>query len=354
LQWASGRIAVRHMYIVQGLWLTWYVHLTIPVGTEKYPYIQHLLEFEQRVGGAPVPAWLQKVTTPLILREWIKELRDHPDAEFRSYILNGIKNGFRIGFNRAATCKSASSNMRSAIEKAEVVQEYLKKEVSLGRILGPVPPEKVPAGAQLSPIGIIPKSSQPGKWRIIVDLSSPDTKSVNAGIEPELCSLQHLQLHEVIAEVSRIGRGAQLAKLDIESAYRKIPVHPGDRQLLAVQWAGQTFFDTRLPFGLRSAPKIFSAVTDALQWSMRRQGVSWVAHYLDDYITMGPLSTAVCQKNLDVMLMLCRRLGIPVAPAKCEGPSTILVYLCFELDTDNLVVRLPQAKLQCTLALVQE
>ena len=90
--------------------------------------------------------------------------------------------------------------------------------MSLGRILGPVPPEKVPVGTQLTPVGVIPKSSQLGKWRLIVDLSSPDTKSVNAGIEPELCSLQYLWLDEVIAEVSRIGRGAQVAKLDIESA----------------------------------------------------------------------------------------------------------------------------------------
>ena len=68
----------------------------------------------------------------------------------------------------------------------------------------------------------------------------------------------------------------------------------------------------------------------------------------------GPPSSAVCQNNLDVMLMLCRRLGVLVVPAKCEGPSTVLVYLGFELNTDNMVVRLPQAKLQCTLALVQE
>lgn len=175
----------------------------------------------------------------MILREWIKEKKDHPDAEFRSYILNGIENGFRIGFNRAATCKSASSNMHSAIENVEAVEEYLIKEVSLGRILGLVPPEKVPVGIQLSPVGDIPKSSQPGKWRLIADLSSLDTKSVNAGIELELCSLQYLRLDEVIAEVSRIGRGAQLSKLDIESAYRMIPVHPGDRHLLAVQWAGR-------------------------------------------------------------------------------------------------------------------
>ena len=125
-------------------------------------------------------------------------------------------------------------------------------------------------GTQLCPFGVIPKPSQPGKWRLIVDLSSPDTKSVNAGIAPELCSLQYLRLDNVIAEVVRIGRGAQLAKLDIESAYRMIPVHPGDRHLLGAQWAGQTFFDTRLPFGLRSAPKIFSAVADTLQWLMLR------------------------------------------------------------------------------------
>ena len=127
-----------------------------------------------------------------------------------------------------------------------------------------------------------------------------------------------------------------------------------DNAELTVQWAGQTFFDTRLHFGLRSAPKIFSAVVDGLQWLMLRQGVTWVAHHLDGYITIGPPSSAVCQNNLDVTLMLCRRLGVPVVPAKCEGPSTVLVYLGFELDTDNMVVRLPQAKLQCTLALVQE
>ena len=79
-----------------------------------------------------------------------------------------------------------------------------------------------------------------------------------------------------------------------------------------------------------------------------------MAHYLDDYITLGPPRSSVCQNNLDTMLMLCRRLGVPVAPAKCEGPTTVLVYLGFKLDMDNMVVRLPQAKLQRTLALVQE
>ena len=87
------------MYIGQGLQLMVLCSLDDPAGMEKYPYIHHFLEFEQRVGSVLVPAWLQKVATSLILWEWIKELKDHPDADFRDYILNGIKNGFRVGFN---------------------------------------------------------------------------------------------------------------------------------------------------------------------------------------------------------------------------------------------------------------
>ena len=58
--------------------------------------------------------------------------------------------------------------------------------------------------------------------------------------------------------------GALMAKIDIKSAYRQILVHPDDRHLLGVRLKGVIYLDRALPFGLRSAPKIFSAVSDAL------------------------------------------------------------------------------------------
>ena len=313
------------------------------------------MEFERRTSAWPVPEWLQPVATPLRWSIWAKELEEHPDGKFRTYILNGITKGFRIGFDyRHHQCKSASSNLHSALANARVVQEYLDKEISLGRIIGPVPPAYVPVGTQLSPFGVIPKSGQPGKWRLIVNLSSPEGASVNAGIDSELCSLHYLHLDQVVQEIRKLGRGAKMAKMDIESAYRMVPGHPGDRPLLAVQWAGQTFFDTRLPFGLRSAPKIFSAVADALQWVFKKQGVTWVDHYLDDFITLGPPETATCQANLERMLSSCQRLGVPVAQGKCAGPTSVLVFLGFELDTEQMIIRLPQDKLKRTLSLVQD
>jgi hypothetical protein len=114
--------------------------------------------------------------------------------------------------------------MKSALDNATVVAQYL---VGLGRIIGPISPGQVPASTQLSPIGVIPKSSQPGKWRLIVDLSSPHGRS-----EPELCSLEYLRLDEVVGLIATSGRGIQLV---IASAYRMVPAHPDDRPIHRLQ-----------------------------------------------------------------------------------------------------------------------
>ena len=63
-----------------------------------------------------------------------------------------------------------------------------------------------------------------------------------------------------------------LAKLDIESAYWIIPVHPDDRPLLGMVWKGSLYVDTALPFGLRSSPKLFNALADGLSWILIANG----------------------------------------------------------------------------------
>ena len=54
-----------------------------------------------------------------------------------------------------------------------------------------------------------------------------------------------------------------------------------------MSWEGRVYIDSVLPFGLRSAPLLFSAVADALQWIMKRKGVRLLFHYIDDFITIG-------------------------------------------------------------------
>ena len=104
-------------------------------------------------------------------------------------------------------------------------------------------------------------------------------------------------------------------------------------------------FEGAVPFGLRSALKIFTAVVDALEWCLRQSGVTHIDHYLDDYITMGAPATSECQHNLSLILDRCETLGVPIAPEKLVGPSTCLTFLGIEIDTEEGVMRLPAEKL---------
>ena len=79
-----------------------------------HPYNHHLLEFERAMAGGS-HTWLQRVSSPLRLSEWSYELEGHPDAVLATHVLNGIHNGFHIGFDRSKRCKPSRSNMKSAL-----------------------------------------------------------------------------------------------------------------------------------------------------------------------------------------------------------------------------------------------
>ncbi len=178
-------------------------HTDIP-WDNLYPYTTDLLALD-----ACTPC-----RTPLA---WKHALQTH------NYIINELTDGFRIWVPVWGT---------SHLNKhPEVVTAYLQKEQSLLGPSHPLPPTR---------FGVIPKGHNTGKWRLITDLSHPPMGSVNSGIEPELCSLSYTTVDDIANRILHIGKGALLAKVDIEAAYRLIPVHPDDRP---VQWNGSMFID---------------------------------------------------------------------------------------------------------------
>jgi hypothetical protein len=92
--------------------------------------------------------------------------------------------------------------------------------------------------------------------------------------------MHYASVLDAAAIVRSLGPGSLMAKIDLQNAYRVLPVHPDDHPLLAIRWENSTYVDTALPFGLRSAPKIFSAFADALAWVMHKHGISRQLHYL--------------------------------------------------------------------------
>ena len=264
------------------------------------------------------------------------------------YLIRGLTEGFRIGFGSTAPLHSAPRNMLSARQHPDVVRAYLTKECALGRILGPFPPALIPQlpPLQVNRFGVIPKGHNSGKWRLITDLSYPPGLSVNDGIDSNLCPLTYSSVEQVAAVAASFLPGALLAKIDIESAYHLVPVHPLDRPLRAVEWEGMLYVDPMLPFGLSSAPKIFNAVADALEWCIRAHGVQHIFHYLDDFIVIGPPNSTTCAEALAVLDRTCAQLGVPMADHKRDGPATCLTYLGIEIDTMAGQLCLPHEKLQ--------
>ena len=281
--------------------------------------------------------------TPLVYSHWLTELQGFPDPAVPATVLARICEGFRLGF-KGNHCKSLSANMRSASENPLVVDQYLLTEHSLGRVTGPFVSPLFP-NLHVSWFGVIPKS-QPGKWRLILDLSHPPGLGVNDGIDPEEYAVKYIKVDDAIHHIMKLGRGTLLAKTEVKSAYRLLPVHQDDRPLLGMKWWDKFFVDLALWFGLRSTPRIFSDVADALQWIVQHpHQVSDLLHYLDDFLTLGPPDSPICQVNLNTLLAVSAPLGVPMSPANTVGPTTCLTFLGIELDSVLLECRLPEEKL---------
>lgn len=93
--------------------------------------MEDLLELDrQRPATLPrIPEGMGVVRSPLIVDKWEAGLAAHPDHEFSSLIVMGIRYGFRIGFGyRSRAGPEVSKNMRSASEHPEPIDAYVRSE----------------------------------------------------------------------------------------------------------------------------------------------------------------------------------------------------------------------------------
>ena len=102
-----------------------------------------------------------------------------------------------------------------------------------------------------------------------------------------------------------------MAKINLKSAFRMIPVHSADWDLLGMYWRGQYYVDTCLPFGLHSAAFLFNEYATAIEWIMTHNyQLRHLIHYLDDFfLAAPPPQSFCCQHNLDTFLQVASKLG---------------------------------------------
>ena len=90
-----------------------------------------------------------------------------------------------------------------------------------------------------SALGAVPKNDN--TWCLILDLSSPRSQSVNECISMDEFSVKFTKFDDAVGMVSRLGKGALMAKVDIKHAFRLLLFHSDDWDLLGTFFGGVIF-----------------------------------------------------------------------------------------------------------------
>ena len=255
-----------------------------------------------------------------------------------------LRLGVNLGYIGDRSRIQIGPNLESAIEYPQAIDDNITTELKNGRRKGPYtnPPFHFFFS---NPLGIVFKKGK-SKPRVIHHLSWPRTTapaSVNASTIDFNVKLDAFDM--AIKYVKAIGAGCLMSKIDIESAYRCIPVRPEDWPLLGFQWNGQHYFDIVMQFGLTSATAIFEWYSSAAHYIAEQTcAIKHMVHYVDDFMLMNKTMSAA-KLALDSIIKLFAELGIPIAMNKLEGPSTSMVFLGILFDSVTMTIRLDDEKL---------
>ena len=157
------------------------------------------------------------------------------DTNITNTLVIGFTEGFRILFTITSDPpKHHIENNKSVRDNQGIVQRKLSNEKAKHRIAGPFYPDPFP-NMVYSPLGFVPKKES-GEFRLIHDLSFPKTNSVNLHIQPEFSTVAFQTLDHCVEQLATLGKGAFIAKADLQDAFRIIPVSHLDYRLFGFKF----------------------------------------------------------------------------------------------------------------------
>ena len=179
---------------------------------------------------------------------------------------------------------------------------------------------------------------------MIHHLSFRQGSSVSDRIPADFSSVQYATISDAIQLIKTVGKGCFMGKTDIKIAFLIIPIHPDD-YVLGMFWKGNYYYDKCMPMACSSSCMTFELFSSALEWIAHdKLKINHLVHVLDDVFIVAP-TYDLCQPQMTLFLDLYHYLGVPIAPEKTLGPSTVLSLVGIELDVINSEARLPEDKL---------
>ena len=82
-----------------------------------------------------------------------------------------------------------------------------------------------------------------------------------------------------------LREGDWMASIDLKDAYLSVTIWEDHRKYLRFQWRDNLYELQSLPFGLSSAPRVFTKLLKPILAGLRHQGMRLIM-YLDDMLVM--------------------------------------------------------------------
>ena len=207
------------------------------------------------------------------------------------------------------------------------IQQMLEKEA-----IHVVPPEELRQGF-VSSIFLVPKKG--GGQRPVVNL-----RPLNQFIPYE-----HFKMEGIHMLRDLLRKGDFMVKIDLKDAYFTVPVWRNHQKFLRFVWKETMYEFACLPFGLASAPRVFTKLMKPVVGLLRQLGIRLII-YLDDMLIMAQ-SRDIALQHASTALDLLQGLGFMINYLKSVlVPSTKMEFLGFVIDSLTLSLALPRDKIR--------
>lgn len=278
--------------------------------------------------------------TPLLTQVYAGRLQYYisawSDLTHDEFILSTVR-GYKIPLLEIPNqnCNSYPLRNYSTLES-----HNMQKEISKLLKIGAIKKCKSCQGQFISDIFLVPKSD--GSNRFILNL-----KKFNKYV-----STEHFKMEDIRTATKLLAENDYMANIDLKDAYLFLPILEDHRKYLRFIFKGNLYEFTALPFGLSSAPFIFTKIMQPVFLKLRSDGLRSV-RYLDDALCIGKTKED-CLKNINETIKCLTSLGFIINYKKSSlTPSKRCKFLGFILDSEKMTLELPNDKKHKILNMVK-
>ena len=257
-----------------------------------------------------------------------------------SWVRNVVVKGYSLPFKTRPPLSSSPVDIQLPADPERCV--ILDTEVHTMLVKGAIEPVANPwSPGFYSHIFLVPKKN--GKWRPVIDLSSLNVHVRCPTFRMETSALVRAALQE----------GEWATSLDLSDAYFHIPIHTGSRRFLRFKHRGTVYQFRALPFGLNTAPRVFTRMMSVVMAYLRSACGVVIHPYIDDWLLRAS-SESDSRRYTDIVLRLCRTLGLNVNLEKSDlTPSQQFSFLGDRYDLQRAWVWPGAHKVQALREAVQ-